>query len=96
MFFTDKFSCEDIDECSDEESHVCPDHSYCKNTDGSYTCVCEFGFRMNEETGECDGKWERCFTGAKYRTNTVAYNLCLPGILFHFFSYRKLKNFHLL
>ena len=36
----------DIDECS-EESYHCSPHSTCRNTPGSYECLCSAGFRRN-------------------------------------------------
>ena len=36
--------CQDIDEC--HESH-CLEHSICKNTDGSFECVCKNGFTLS-------------------------------------------------
>lgn len=40
-------SMSDIDECTTEAS-VCPAHSNCNNTVGSYNCSCEEGYTGNE------------------------------------------------
>ena len=43
----------DIDECETGQ-HTC-EHS-CNNTEGSYTCYCDDGFRLNTENNHgCDG-----------------------------------------
>lgn len=41
----------DVNEC---ESNVCPAHSVCGNTAGSYTCACDPGYKMSG--GVCQGK----------------------------------------
>lgn len=41
----------DVNEC---ESNVCPAHSVCGNTAGSYTCACDPGYKMSN--GVCQGK----------------------------------------
>ncbi|EGD77163.1 hemagglutinin/amebocyte aggregation factor [Salpingoeca rosetta] len=41
--------CEDIDECATGQ-HNCPDGAICSNTDGSFTCNCEYGTLSG---GEC-------------------------------------------
>lgn len=41
----------DVNEC---ESKVCPVHSVCDNTAGSYTCTCNPGYKMSK--GVCQGK----------------------------------------
>ncbi|CAJ0962393.1 unnamed protein product, partial [Mesorhabditis belari] len=41
-------TCMDVDEC---RNTICPEHSKCHNTDGSYYCECEPGYKM--ENGVC-------------------------------------------
>lgn len=41
----------DVNEC---DSNVCPAHSVCGNTAGSYTCACDPGYKMSN--GVCQGK----------------------------------------
>ena len=43
----------DINECS---TNPCPANSRCQNTVGSYTCTCNFGYQLNTETKQCEGK----------------------------------------
>ncbi|XP_022663715.1 pro-epidermal growth factor-like isoform X2 [Varroa destructor] len=46
--------CIDMDEC-EEGTHTCLDDQHCKNTFGSYECICKSaGFKLNESTRECD------------------------------------------
>ena len=42
----------DIDECL-EEADLC--HQMCTNTDGSYTCQCREGFRLEVDGRNCIG-----------------------------------------
>ena len=39
----DGVTCNDIDECLQED--ICPEHNICQNTDGSYDCNCNPGFK---------------------------------------------------
>ena len=41
--------CEDINECN--KNNICPAHSICANTAGSFSCTCLEGFADND--GEC-------------------------------------------
>lgn len=49
----------DIDECSDG-SHNCAQN--CTDTDGSYNCSCRSGFRLANDSHQCDGtsKLDNC------------------------------------
>ncbi|XP_062041583.1 LOW QUALITY PROTEIN: adhesion G protein-coupled receptor E1-like, partial [Lepus europaeus] len=51
------FHCTDINECLNRR--VCPEHSVCTNSEGSYSCSCRAGFVSNNSTckdvDECAG-----------------------------------------
>ncbi|MBN3317837.1 LTBP1 protein, partial [Atractosteus spatula] len=47
---------EHVNECA-EGSYVCY-NGRCENTEGSYMCVCQLGFLLNEEGTECTVRWE--------------------------------------
>ena len=36
--------CSEIDECSNDTTHMCSDNAVCINTAGSYECECFDGF----------------------------------------------------
>ena len=42
----------DVDEC--EKGTVCF-QGQCLNTDGSYQCVCEAGYKFSADAGDCEG-----------------------------------------
>lgn len=50
--------CADINEC--ERKDICKPDQICINIQGGYICsnklTCEPGFRLNEETNQCDGE----------------------------------------
>lgn len=43
-----RFHCTDINECLNRR--VCPEHSVCTNSEGSYSCSCRAGFVSNNST----------------------------------------------
>lgn len=52
----------DVDECEEEIHHCNSDTEVCINSVGAYDCrlvgsgsVCDIGFAVNLQTGECDG-----------------------------------------
>nr|XP_043638110.1 wall-associated receptor kinase 2-like [Erigeron canadensis] len=47
--------CQDINECEYSEHHKCPSKYICKNTEGSYDCVCPNGLKSDENNGEVCG-----------------------------------------
>ncbi|XP_078807913.1 nephronectin-like [Oryzias latipes] len=59
----DSRTCEDVDEC--KEGDVCPSRQTCKNTFGSFVCVCAKGFVMAtvKNSVECRDENE-CLTGS--------------------------------
>ncbi|XP_052784322.1 uncharacterized protein LOC128220099 isoform X2 [Mya arenaria] len=40
---------EDVNECEDESSITCPEHSHCVDTVGSYSCLCNTGYIVNQD-----------------------------------------------
>ncbi|RUS78775.1 hypothetical protein EGW08_013459 [Elysia chlorotica] len=42
----------DVNECDLANPKMCPDHSFCVNTEGSYDCQCHSGFQK-QENGQC-------------------------------------------
>ena len=52
MLINDLFYFADVDECADHNGG-CTSHSTCKNTVGSYSCVCDTGYRA--EGSRCVG-----------------------------------------
>ena len=47
-------NCVDEDECV-ADTDDCTDNALCENTEGSYECVCMFGFEETEN-GTCSGE----------------------------------------
>ena len=48
----------DIDECLRSDTNNCDENAQCLDTRGSYTCQCNEGFQMNDDTGVCTGKYQ--------------------------------------
>ena len=44
----------DIDEC--QSSNLCLDGSTCRNTFGSFECLCATGYQYNRTTDTCTGE----------------------------------------
>uniref|UniRef100_A0A671EZM7 Adhesion G protein-coupled receptor E1 n=1 Tax=Rhinolophus ferrumequinum TaxID=59479 RepID=A0A671EZM7_RHIFE len=75
------FSCTDIDECLN--SGVCPEHSECVNSLGSYSCQCQNGFIVNnarcEDVDECANP-RACPENATCHNSLGSYScVCSPG-----------------
>ncbi|KAJ7393557.1 hypothetical protein OS493_006542 [Desmophyllum pertusum] len=51
VFEGKKKTCVDIDECVDTSN--CPTNSVCKNSDGSYECECNDGYRKSDDGSSC-------------------------------------------
>ncbi|KAM4017863.1 endosialin [Anomaloglossus baeobatrachus] len=66
----DELSCEDIDECEDEET--C-EHS-CENTLGSYKCSCDLGFAISEDDPE------RCVDIDECRFARMCQQMCVNHV----------------
>ena len=47
---------EDVDECATDMDNC--QHN-CHNNNGSYTCTCRTGYRLNSDGRHCDGKHVR-------------------------------------
>ncbi|XP_023260001.1 nephronectin-like [Seriola lalandi dorsalis] len=60
----DNKTCEDVDECQ-RDADVCPLQQTCRNTFGSFVCVCRDGFVMGTIKGsvQCRDK-DECLTGS--------------------------------
>nr|XP_044990663.1 adhesion G protein-coupled receptor E1 [Jaculus jaculus] len=76
------FTCKDVDEC--QTAGICPEHSFCSNSVGSYGCTCQDGFIFNnstcEDVDECSKISTLCGP-TSICTNTLgSYTCsCLPG-----------------
>uniref|UniRef100_A0A671F3N9 Adhesion G protein-coupled receptor E1 n=1 Tax=Rhinolophus ferrumequinum TaxID=59479 RepID=A0A671F3N9_RHIFE len=75
------FSCTDIDECLN--SGVCPEHSECVNSLGSYSCQCQNGLIMHnascEDVDECANP-RACPENATCHNSLGSYScVCSPG-----------------
>ncbi|XP_059160605.1 uncharacterized protein LOC131944081 [Physella acuta] len=47
--------CEDINECLSDSDNKCANKTSCVNTDGSYTCSCEAGTKLDNDGRSCIG-----------------------------------------
>uniref|UniRef100_A0A8C8ZC55 Adhesion G protein-coupled receptor E1 n=1 Tax=Prolemur simus TaxID=1328070 RepID=A0A8C8ZC55_PROSS len=63
------FACTDIDECL--TSGVCPEHSHCANSVGSYSCNCQVGFIASKSTCE---EVNECANPRACPENATCYN----------------------
>lgn len=50
----------DIDECLDSALNNCSSsrHEGCNNTQGGFNCVCNEGFKSDELSGSCEGRYK--------------------------------------
>ncbi|XP_059143753.1 uncharacterized protein LOC131931074 [Physella acuta] len=46
-------NCEDINECESDEYNHCSNKDGCVNTNGSYTCSCQAGFKLDNDGRSC-------------------------------------------
>ncbi|XP_020939615.1 adhesion G protein-coupled receptor E1 isoform X6 [Sus scrofa] len=77
-----RFACVDINECL--QSGVCPEHSQCTNSLGSYSCSCHVGFTSTnsicEDIDECSQSPPACGPHSVCRNLPGSYKCsCLPG-----------------
>uniref|UniRef100_K9IVL3 Egf-like module containing, mucin-like, hormone receptor-like 1 n=1 Tax=Sus scrofa TaxID=9823 RepID=K9IVL3_PIG len=76
-----RFACVDINECL--QSGVCPEHSQCTNSLGSYSCSCHVGFTSTnsicEDVDECANP-RACPEHASCRNSVGSYScVCKSG-----------------
>ncbi|XP_064183749.1 latent-transforming growth factor beta-binding protein 2-like [Anguilla rostrata] len=74
-------SLSDVDECAD--GNTCSG-GQCLNTDGSFHCVCEAGFKFHPETGQCKDRDEckeygSSVCGSWHCENTLGSYRCFMG-----------------
>ncbi|XP_067895206.1 uncharacterized protein nid2a isoform X2 [Heterodontus francisci] len=76
--------CTDIDECADNSSHECGEHTNCINVPGSYGCECQHGYEILEDGNTCV-RVDKCTEGVCHPYATC-YNIpgsfvcrCNPG-----------------
>ena len=77
--------CVDVNECANDTLHGCQHN--CKNTEGSFECLCSKGFRLNEVDGKSCTDVDECITGEADCANTDGCRnlvggyecLCNPG-----------------
>ncbi|XP_076977028.1 adhesion G protein-coupled receptor E1 [Tamandua tetradactyla] len=76
------FACSDVNECLN--SSICPEHSDCANSLGSYSCVCQAGFLSRNSTCEdvdkCSQSPPPCGLNSECTNLPGRYKCsCLPG-----------------
>ncbi|KAH9505487.1 hypothetical protein Btru_057440 [Bulinus truncatus] len=50
---SDNSDCQDINECLSNTDNLCTNKSACENTNGSYTCSCEAGMKLDNDRRTC-------------------------------------------
>uniref|UniRef100_A0A8D0W079 Adhesion G protein-coupled receptor E2 n=1 Tax=Sus scrofa TaxID=9823 RepID=A0A8D0W079_PIG len=79
-------TCQDVDECQ-QKLRICKSHSICINTQGSYTCQCLPGFKLNPRDPKLCTDVNECTLGSNpCHNSTYCFNLvgryecpCRPG-----------------
>ena len=74
--------CNDINECRNENS--CPENGSCQNTEGSFRCLCDFGYEMKDglcnDVNECTSNVTKCDENADcYNTDGSYECSCREG-----------------
>lgn len=64
----------EVDECS--KDNVCF-HGECINTDGSFLCLCEVGFKLNADMADCEGE---TFLNTELYGSVFAFNASILSI----------------
>ena len=54
--------------------HTCPSDATCVNSQGGYKCTCPAGYKLDETSNRCDGKFGKSFD-LKYK----------QSLIFHFY-----------
>ena len=52
-FAGDGYTCDDVNECVDENKSPCDENAICTNTVGSFNCKCKSGFNGSGKLGDC-------------------------------------------
>ena len=69
--------CVDVDECVEQQG-LCPRPGTCKNTHGSFKCVCPRGYRLDDsgtfciDRNECEEDGDKC-DGSDCRNSLGSY-----------------------
>ncbi|KAK6971063.1 mucin-like protein [Biomphalaria glabrata] len=50
---TGQDKCEDVNECLLNETNLCSNRNGCINTNGSFVCTCEVGFKLDNDNRSC-------------------------------------------
>ena len=58
--FTGGNCLEDINECV-ETPDICGDHSTCENKNGTYACICDYGYERGPTSCECEYHLVVCY-----------------------------------
>ncbi|KAJ8251358.1 hypothetical protein GJAV_G00220500 [Gymnothorax javanicus] len=86
-----KTYCYDLDECADKEQPVCGQNAICTNTNGSYYCNCQHGYRTRSQSinftreycrdiNECKRDRLICGEGGDCHNTAGSYKcICKPG-----------------
>ena len=53
IFVADIDECEDPNQCGNPHTN----HTICVNIPGSFTCLCQRGYTLHENTGQCEGMY---------------------------------------
>lgn len=68
----EQFVATDTDECS-RKKQACGDVAVCKNTVGSFQCICPKGFSFDDEESKCYGKYDT----SPYKTVEIKFHKLL-------------------
>ncbi|XP_011476391.1 adhesion G protein-coupled receptor E1 [Oryzias latipes] len=80
----DNITCEDINECQEEE--ICGPNASCINTEGSFQCFCNAGFRLKSGNSSFTGNKEQCEDLCKIDLAICGNGTCHQGATGHYCS----------